>query len=256
MKRRVRLSCRGMMLGLGILSSVSFGVFSGVSQERSHGDAQTEPKNSVDIRPPAVGTRPQRVTTHYHIIPGDQSSTSWSAAVPTLLAVIVGGLISLFGVWLKDARDKRRAVQEWVEEEFVFGGIEPVIRTLDRVRLILLQREVSLVRVEPVGDFPVTELAKLRIIIGSDGLSAFIQVLGRLAMRATENGRRSEEIANIAAETRSHLSRLEKLLLIANLRKKGSVYNLAERESFPQIAGAVESSCRKLEVIWMENQTV
>src|ERR1035438_9002315 len=153
----------------------------------------TPPHALFVSRMPAVGTRPQRVTTHYHIIPGDQSSTSWSAAVPTLLAVIVGGLISLFGVWLKDARDKRRAVQEWVEEEFVFGGIEPVIRTLDRVRLILLQREVSLVRVEPVGDFPVTELAKLRIIIGSDGLSAFIQVLGRLAMRATENGRRRSE---------------------------------------------------------------
>jgi hypothetical protein len=171
------------------------------------------------------------------------------------LAVIVGGVISIGGVWLKDVRDRRRAIQEWLEEEFIFGAIEPVVRTLDRVRLLLVQREVSLVRVEPNGVFPVTELAKLRIVIGSDRLSAFIQVLGRLAMRAAGDQRHGEEIARIVADLIRHLNQLERLLLEANLSWKGSIYSVAERNPFRQISEAVDSTCRKLEDI-SEDQKV
>jgi hypothetical protein len=166
--------------------------------------------------------------------------------------VVVGGLISAFGVWLKDVRDGRHAVQKWVEEEFVFGG---VVRTLDGVRLMLLQREVTVVQVRHAAGFPVAEVAKLRILIDSDELSVFIQLLGKLAVRVA-NYQDGEEIANIVVELRSHLNQLERLLLVARLKDKGCIYSLAERKSFREIAFAIGSTRRKLEEVSRKNQTV
>jgi hypothetical protein len=53
-----------------------------------------------------------------------------------------------------------------------------------------------------------------------------------------------------------HLNQLERLLLEANLSKKGSIYSLAEKHPFRQVTEAVDSTCRKLEGISKEDQKV
>ena len=253
MRRWLGLGQLSVILRLGLLIGVSCGFFPGVGQGRVQGDSQVETRNGGGTRSPMAGTG-SRSAASGPCVASDQRTSAWSTAIPTLLAVIVGGALSIGGVWLKDTRDRRRAIQEWLEAEFIFGGIEPVVCTLDRMRLLLVQREVSLVRVDPNGGFPVTELAKLRIVIGSDRLSVFIQVLGRLVMRAAGDRLRGEEIAKIAGDLMRHLDQLERLLLQANLSEKGAIYRLAERSPFRQVTEAVDSSCRKLEDISKEDQ--
>jgi len=162
------------------------------------------------------------------------------------MGVIVGGAITMLGAWLKDRRDHRRAITRWVEDEFVFGSIEPVVRALDRLRLLLKQQEASVIPIGSVGDFPTAELARIRLVLGTDAVSVFLLNAGCYSKRAATETEGARIVASLVEEQQSQLWDLEKQLLGLDLGEKKDIFKIHKSNSINQIAKLADQVTERL----------
>jgi len=170
----------------------------------------------------------------------------WYAILAPLAGVVVGGMITLAGIWLKDRRDRVAAVREWVGDEFVFGGTQPVYVVMEKLKQLLLQREASVIA-SPTVDFPMTELSKLRLLLNTAAVTEFISLVGRFTRRgATQNTERAKEIVGLIEAQQMNLTALERWLFESDVKEKRAVYTAYNSPELKEIVAVIVSTTEKL----------
>jgi hypothetical protein len=173
-----------------------------------------------------------------NIITSDANAqSSWQAALAPLIGVVIGGGISLLGLWLKDHRDRIATVRRWFEQEYVFGAISGLVGTLNRWRLELIQYEGvlsgSLTRLE----FPLVDLGKTTSLLRDRSLEeSMIDIVRQMRTselrqdKAIRTGmiRRLEEL-------QSQLIALQTALLKLEIKTMRDVHTVFEHEEVATI---------------------
>jgi hypothetical protein len=186
----------------------------------------------------------QRASEIYRI--EGSGSAGWFGVIAALSGVLLGGAISVFGVWLKDRMERRHAIRRWVEEEFVLGAIEPVLQLLRRMRLLLSQREASILTIGNSGELPVTELSRIRILLHTDTLTEFTFRLGQLARHAASASDAGQRAVILVEAQESELLKLEKYLLGAVLKDKSAIHDMGNSKFISALAARVEANRQRL----------
>ena len=155
--------------------------------------------------------------------------------------VVTGGVIALLGGWLKDVRDSRAAVQRWMEDEFVFAGVEPVYQTLEKLATILVhEQQKFLLSLGGSPTIPFDALSKLRLILGSGALTNFMTDISASAAHPKLAANRAA-MAELIRSQQEQLAALQEQLLRVAVRKKRDVYSIRSAPEIKKIAASIET---------------
>jgi hypothetical protein len=93
-----------------------------------------------------------------------------------LVGSFAGAAAALSSLWLKERLDRKRLIQEWFEQEYVWGAINPLIELLNRwTHMILHQDSQPSLSVE-FSTLPNLELVRLSSLLKTDALERMFYV--------------------------------------------------------------------------------
>lgn len=182
------------------------------------------------------------------------------------LPIVVGGLITLSALWLKERLDRRRSAQEWFEKTYIDKGVD---RMLYRLRIEILQL-VEMVSMRQLADliggkepspgierlprhdlteaFPLEALVRLEIILGSMNLTAVIAGGLDLASQLAPlpASRRSptllRENITYLQTVYNNMDLLRTELLTIKIKRKSDVYSIRKNEKIQAVIRNLEQS--------------
>ena len=115
----------------------------------------------------------------------DSTGINWMQLVLTLASVIIGGLISIALIILKERRDSKKALVEWFETEYIEKCVSELFEFFQSQALLASQPAVG---VECIAkyDIPVlrTPMSRLYTITGSCAFDNWLKAIRVLRMKA------------------------------------------------------------------------
>jgi len=94
-----------------------------------------------------------------------------------LFGSFAGAAAALSSLWIRDWLDRRRSVQEWFEQEYVLGAINPLIELLQRwTQMILHEGSQPSLRVD-FSTLPHLEITRLDGILRASSLNRLFYLL-------------------------------------------------------------------------------
>src|SRR5436305_475095 len=120
---------------------------------------------------------------------------NWSRIIEQAIGIVLGGGITIWGIWAKELFDNRKAAQSWYEQSYIVDGIDRLlayvkIKHIQLTRLLatrqLIEMKGSLPPLglkeilpthETVEIFPLEPLVRLEILLKIPDVTASISLL-------------------------------------------------------------------------------
>ena len=108
-------------------------------------------------------------------------------SVGPLFGSFAGAGAALSSLWIKDRLDRSRSVQEWFEQKYVLGAINPVIELLQRwTQMILHQESQTSLRVDFL-ELPHLEITRLNSILRTSSFNSLFYLLSNIVFQTGAN---------------------------------------------------------------------
>ena len=164
-----------------------------------------------------------------------------------LLGSFAGAAAALSSLWLKEYLDRKRLVQEWFEQEYVWGAINPLIELLQRWLYMLIHRDsLRSLRVE-YSALPYLQITRLATLLRTGSLSRMFYVLSAAMYAITENFKDEERqlmdwqhTSGEIAFLRDLMLSLQSELLTIKVYKKADVATIHKRESIAALRARID----------------
>lgn len=166
-----------------------------------------------------------------------------SQFILSLMGTLVGGLLTLAGIWIKTLLDEREATQKWFEDQYLFGAVEPLLTAMQTIE-IHLAYDLPHTKEAPIelDRDTMNKTGRVGQILQSDVYrrlqTAAIYHLGTFNQQDTEADR--ELARSLAHGLCVALNDLRQVLLEQRLRRKTDVLQLAKTESVRSIVERLE----------------
>jgi hypothetical protein len=172
--------------------------------------------------------------------PATKAGPDWAAGLLPLAGVVIGGLISLAGAWFKDQRDSQDAVQRWFEEAYTFGAIGSVLGLLETWSITLEHQKTALSPAPPPAEFPVADIARLRLVLRTQALDTILLTAAGLMKRTAQEGEVRDALIASIGRTRQAVVALQEALLQVQIKARSQVPSLVSRENIQEVARTLE----------------
>ncbi len=168
----------------------------------------------------------------------EPQNIEWVKAIPSLVGTLIGGLITLSALWIKEHFDGRRKVQDWYETTYIDHGVDRLIAYYD----MLIAADVTnehWIR-EPEGKkavFPTEAFSRIHMVLGVP-FSADLLAVATKFIRPTGEVNLNEPLFRLGIQgltiTKTYFESLREHLLAIRVAKKSDVYLLRSNEAIKQ----------------------
>ena len=179
---------------------------------------------------------------------------TWSKVIEQAIGIILGGGITVFGIWAKELLDRKRTAQTWYEDSYITNGIDrslaflkikylQLTRLLTTRQLIELQgglplssRPEILSKEETSEVFPLEALVKLELLLGVSDITASLAMLNEKVFTFSRipPEKRSlgfmQQTVFFLNETYTHLTSLRQSLLGINIKRKSDAHRIKKNK--------------------------
>ena len=172
---------------------------------------------------------------------------NWSriveSAIGPLLGTILGGLIAVIGIYLKEVFDRRRAIQSWYEQRYIFDGVDLVMAYVMSTQYRLMEQAFDLaflqdVKLEPL---PLDALNRLVTILHTPELTSLIGLLNS-ALDKPMHPRIKEGLAQFTVLTQTCVFTLQQILIRVRVKRKSDIYKISERKDTKAVLAFIKQA--------------
>jgi hypothetical protein len=162
---------------------------------------------------------------------------NWSDTIKTLAGPVIGAVIALMAIWLKEFFDKRKSVQSWFEQHYIFEGIDALIShfilleiSIANLRMteVFCSKDKSSIRVEDLSPDVISKLEAIlqnrMFLVSASFIRRIIEF--EFSDKAFEKNA-LDECFKLAKKYSSILKDLRKVLLSIELKHKTDVYDIS-----------------------------
>lgn len=164
--------------------------------------------------------------------------TFWDRVLATAIGSLIGGLVAVSTLIVKEVFDRRRAVRTWFEETYITGGIDRLIVYLSTLNDLLSWSKLGGPRgilpklVEP---YPFEAVERVRMLF--PGLAFSMLSETRVDCESVKSGSEPDQVGSasmyeIVTILQEECINLEKLLLGVSLARKSQIHSLRDRRKF------------------------
>jgi hypothetical protein len=162
-----------------------------------------------------------------------------------LVGSFAGAAAALSSLWLKEHLDRKRQIQEWFEQEYVFGGIDLLVELLQRWKHMISHQESQRFLNVDFSSLPHLTITRLSSLIRTMSLETHFYVLAGVVQligvdvlpaerRLIDWGRIIDEVhfleetlmdlqfalLTVTIHTKSEIKIIHKLEQVANIRDR------------------------------------
>jgi hypothetical protein len=162
-----------------------------------------------------------------------------------LVGSFAGAAAALSSLWLKEHLDRKRQIQEWFEQEYVFGGIDLLVELLQRWKHMISHKESQRFLNVDFSSLPHLTITRLSSLIRTMSLETHFYVLAGVVQligvdvlpaerRLIDWGRIIDEVhfleetlmdlqfalLTVTIHTKSEIKIIHKLEQVANIRDR------------------------------------
>ena len=101
----------------------------------------------------------------------------WAEVVKTVVGPLVGGAIALSAIWIKESFDRRRALQTWYEDQYIRGGIDPLISYFMTMHFALFEYENDDWAPKELIHMPIEALTRVQTVLRTEVFTAMLPTL-------------------------------------------------------------------------------
>jgi hypothetical protein len=160
----------------------------------------------------------------------------WDKALPTAVGALIGGFVTILAIVVKEWMDRRRSVQSWFEDVFIFQGIAELISYLSAVEDLLLTlglKDILLAELFP--SYPRVALDRfLKLFPNVPGVVTWFRIVRSESAKSREGRASDDQGIQHALEWTSDLKRilevLERELLGIRLKRKPGIYEIKDNK--------------------------
>lgn len=153
---------------------------------------------------------------------------NWMRVIESLIGTLVGGLIALASLWLRERLDRRRDTQAWYEDYYVTEGI-------DRLRSYFMMVELQLIDFYATGSVknsslppvPYESVTRVVSLLDCRGLLGVIALLSRLS-KQFQSRAFVWDLIGIVKMVGAHLDHISKELSKQKILAKQGIHSLAK----------------------------
>jgi hypothetical protein len=175
----------------------------------------------------------------------------WDKAFPAAVGSLIGGLITISTLLVKEFFDRRRSVQAWFEQTYISEGIERLLVYLSTLDDLLSQIDHGTsigILTQLVGPYPLEAVERFRILF--PGLPASMLSLSRLECELVKAGsvpdlQGAKSMSQIVKITREECTLLQEALLEVQISKKAQVHQIRNRKRVLPICERLEARVMK-----------
>jgi hypothetical protein len=170
----------------------------------------------------------------------------------SLVGTLIGGLLTLIGIWTKNRLDEREKTQTWLEGLYLFGAVEPLLTAMQTIETHLAYN-VPHTKEAPIelNRETMNKIGRVGQILQSDVYrrlqTAAIYHLETFKQHDTEADRRLAR--SLAHGLAVALNDLRQVLLEYRIARKTDVLKLASTEAVKPIIRGLEEGEREYERI-------
>jgi hypothetical protein len=159
----------------------------------------------------------------------EPQALSWIRIIEQAIGIVLGGGITILGIYFKERFDRRRAIQSWYEQQFITEGIDPVLGFVMTAQYQLLDQAkggvvLSEVECDPL---PLDALNRLFTILHTTELTALIMNLN-IAITMKLNPAVKEALMPLCQPALMGVHALQQALLKMQIKKKSDIYLIGE----------------------------
>jgi hypothetical protein len=181
--------------------------------------------------------------------------TFWHRAFPTAVGALIGGLVALASLILKEQFDRRRGIQSWYEQTYITEGIDRLIVYLAAVEDILpyVGREKSALP-NLIELYPRDAVERFRILFPSSPIF-WISLMPDLCRYHSSRLRNTPDVdlkgvhktQNLARILKEEFTALEKGLLGTRVTRKVQVHTIRDKKEIRPLIARLEQRVKDIE---------
>jgi hypothetical protein len=171
----------------------------------------------------------------------EPQTISWTRIIEQAIGIILGGGITILGIYFKERFDRRRTIQSWYEEEFIIEGINPVLGFVMAAQYQLqdqAQGGVVLAGVE-CGPLPLDSLNRLFTILPTTQLTALIVSIN-IAITMPLAPAIKEKLISLCQPALMGVFALQQELIKVAIKKKSDVYKISDKKGIMKAIDVIE----------------
>jgi len=166
----------------------------------------------------------------------------------SLLGTLIGGLVALTSIWVKNRFDEKAQTQKWFEDEYLFGAVEPLYTALETMWLSVVIESPTKAPLLTIDRDTVAMVGRVGQILQSD---AFLRLFAMTVAHLQRNEPQPAVIlvrGGPGVPGLSHiLHRLSEVLLEQQIRQKTDALQLANKAPVRSIVERLEALDRLYE---------
>lgn len=172
---------------------------------------------------------------------------NWSrileSAIGPLLGTILGGLIAVISIYLKEVFDRRRAIQAWYEQRYIFDGVDVVMAYVMATQYRLMEQAFDFTFLQDVElqPLPLDALNRLTTILHIPELTSLIVLLNS-TLDKPMHPRIKEGLARFTVLTQTCVFTLQHILLRTRIKKKSNIYKISERKDTKEVIAFIKQA--------------
>jgi len=167
-------------------------------------------------------------------------------AIGPLLGTVIGGLIAVLAIYIKEALDQKRSAQTWYEDEYIAKGIDPLLSYVMLIKYQLLaqtKRQKILTNAEPMV-LPIMALNKLVVILPIGELVGLIVTLN-MALDPKQSPIAKEACLELTTVAETGLFLLHKAMIGIKIESKSQIHAIASKKELQGPLDLTRQSARK-----------
>lgn len=190
-------------------------------------------------------------------------TVDWAKVIETIFGPLIGAAVALVAIWLKEIYDRRRELQTWYEEQYLREGLDRITSHIMAVEYCLNANPDDPPVPEEMLKLPVEAITRIQIALQSDVFTKAIPMLHWAikypSLRDTPVFKARQSLTR---DLRQLIDELRKEMLKADIKRKTSVYDIANRSRVKQLIAQIDQRIREMhatiathalnKIIWTE----
>ena len=167
----------------------------------------------------------------------------WNRVIEQALGVLLGGTITIAGLWFKELFDRQRSIQSWYEQTFITEGVDRLILHLSVLddALYDLSTGVS-TKINELAPYPHESVERLRMLFPRSGIYLLRDVHQQI--EGTREGiAESRDLlleGRLIKIMRKDLIALHRELLGVRIRSKNEIYDIQNNKRVTEAYAEME----------------
>lgn len=168
----------------------------------------------------------------------------WDRVFPTALGALIGGLVTLGSIIIKEWFDRRRAIQSWYEQTYITEGVDRLVVYVSSLDDIVFKRQFEDTAPERLfQEYPREAAERFQLLFPGHSM-VWLRILREECEKSRTGTVNQDGIRKGAKAIRAMheaLTGLHKSMLEARIKKKVDVYSIREDPNISSIHASLEA---------------